>query len=106
MICARCGTEKIENANYCIKCGYKFSIDPLEEQKDNYLINYGLSTLIGVLTGLITGIFSAAFSQLIHLDFWGWIIILVSTCTGIGWIIYTSYRTLEDALIRQKRRRL
>ena len=104
MLCATCGAEKIENANFCVKCGYQFSQDLIEKQKDDYLINYGLSTIVGLGSGILTGIVSAAASQTLKLEWWGWAIILVFASAGIGILLYTSFKTLENALIRQRRR--
>ena len=105
MICSRCGTEKIENANYCIKCGFKFANESLEEVKDTYLVNYSLSAIIGICSGIITGIFSAALSESIHLEWWGWIIVLCLSAIGIGFFLFSCFKTLKNALIRQLRRK-
>ena len=104
MQCATCGAEKIENANFCVKCGYQFSQDQIEKQKDDYLINYSLSTIVGLCSGILTGIVFAAFSQIVRVEWWGWLIIFIFSLAGIGLLFYTTFKTLENALIRQRRR--
>lgn len=104
MLCAECGAEKIENANFCVKCGYQFSQDLVEKQKDDYFINYGLSTIVALGSGILTGIVFAAFSQIFEFEWWGWGIILVFTSACVGVLFYKSFKTLKRALIRQGRR--
>jgi uncharacterized membrane protein YvbJ len=104
MICPNCGASKEEDANFCRKCGYKFASDQIEDYRDSYQINVGVSIAIGMASSIITGIFSAAISEIIHLEWWGWCIILLITSIMIVILFYRSFKTVEKSAIRQLRR--
>jgi ACR3 family arsenite efflux pump ArsB len=105
MACPNCGIKKIENANFCINCGYQLSKDSIEEFKDSYQVNVALSTVLGVCTGVITGLFSAAIQETIHMDWWGWVILIAVMMILLAKIIFDSFKTVEKSVKRQMRRR-
>jgi uncharacterized membrane protein YvbJ len=105
MICPNCGSEKIENANFCFNCGYQFSNDGIEEVKDNYLINVNLSIALGLCVGIITGLFSAAIHETIVMPWWGWWIVLVVITIFLVKLLFTSFADVEKSLKRQMRRK-
>jgi len=105
MACPNCGSVKIKDANFCVKCGYQFSKDSLEECKDNYRINVGQSTVLGLCSGILTGIFSAGLQETIHLEWWGWCIVMIATTLGITFLIYNSFNAVKNSLERQLRRK-
>jgi len=105
MFCFKCGTERKQEANYCTKCGYQFSEELIEDVKDKYQINVGVSTVVGICTGIIVGIFSAALQQTIILPWWGWAIILLGTTIFIAILINDSFKTIKKSFYNQLRRK-
>lgn len=105
MVCPKCGTPKLDCANFCWNCGYNFSQDLIEDYRDSYQINIGSATIIGLCSGIVTGIFSAAISQVIKFEWWGWAIVLVFSFLACGVLIFKSFSAMKESITRQLRRR-
>jgi len=106
MFCSKCGAPKpTVPTNFCTKCGTQFSKESIEDIRDNYQINVGVSTAIGLSSGIITVIFSAAISQIFHFEWWGWAIILVVTGGLMTILLFSSFKTIKNSLERQLKRK-
>lgn len=104
MFCSQCGAERVQEANYCKNCGFKFSDELIEDIKDKYQINVGVATIIGLCTGILTGIFSAAINSYIKMESWAWGSTIIGVIVAIALIMFWSFKSIKESIERQLRR--